>query len=291
MVKVSIIIPVYNTENFLDKCLSSLVNQTLKDIEIICVDDGSIDNSLEILRKYENLDARVKVITQENQKQGAARNNGMRCATGEFIGFVDSDDWVDENYYEKLYEAAKNNDADIALATNVRIGGNKKTKKRLNLLKEEFVTEMQEKFDICKLAKNPCPTNKIYKKTFLDKYQIYFPEKMYCEDKLFVTQAVYYANGVATAPDVNYYYFRNPSSTVNTRSKDHYEAISADKEKAKKDVLKFLKEQNAQIRDREFWAQKSLVKFAGIVLYKVMESLHTEKHLLLGLIPIKEKTV
>ena len=120
MIKVSVIVPVYNTEEYLEKCLNSLINQTLKEIEIICVNDGSTDNSGKILKQYAKRYPQVKVIEQQNLKQGAARNNGVKTATGEYIGYVDSDDWVDLDYFEKLYNTAKKYDSDIALATNIR---------------------------------------------------------------------------------------------------------------------------------------------------------------------------
>ena len=143
MVAVSIIVPVYNTEEYLQKCLDSLTNQTLKNIEIICVNDGSTDNSLKILQDNAIKDDRIKIINQENKKQGAARNAGMQVATGEYIGFVDSDDWVDLDFYEKLYIAAKKHNFDIALGTNVRAKKNI-NKKRLNITEEKEYTTVQE---------------------------------------------------------------------------------------------------------------------------------------------------
>ena len=105
---VSVIIPAYNVEKYIAKCLDSLINQSLKDIEIIIIDDGSTDKTPFIIKDYANQDKRIKVIAQTNQKQGAARNRGLEAASGEYIGFVDADDWVDLNYFEKLYETAKN---------------------------------------------------------------------------------------------------------------------------------------------------------------------------------------
>ena len=104
--KVSIIIPVYNVEPFLARCLDSVVGQTLRGIEIICVDDGSPDRSIDILNRYAAQDDRIRVISQENRGLGGARNRGFDAATGEFILFVDSDDWIDPAYCERLYEAA-----------------------------------------------------------------------------------------------------------------------------------------------------------------------------------------
>ena len=93
--KVSVIIPVYNVEDYLRQCLDSVINQTLKDIEIICVDDGSTDKSLEILHEYEKKDSRITVLTQKNQYAGVARNVGMSVATGKYFVFLDSDDFFE----------------------------------------------------------------------------------------------------------------------------------------------------------------------------------------------------
>ena len=98
MNKVSIIVPVYNIEKYLAKCLDSLINQTLEDIEIICVNDGSTDNSAEILNEYAQKDCRIKIINQDNAGLSAARNTGINAANGEYIGYVDSDDWIDLNF-------------------------------------------------------------------------------------------------------------------------------------------------------------------------------------------------
>ena len=148
----------------------------MDDIEVICVNDCSTDNSLDVVHDFANKDKRIKVINNPlNLKQGASRNIGIKMATGEYIGFIDSDDWIDLDYFEKLYAAAKKHNSDIALATNVRIG-NGKTKKRLIIEKEEFKTNLQEKFDICSLVKNPCPTNKIYKQTLLLENNVFYPE-------------------------------------------------------------------------------------------------------------------
>ena len=107
MIKVSIVIPVYNVQKYLHECLDSLINQTLKDIEIICINDGSTDNSLNILKEYALKDSRIKVIDKENEGQGIARNLGIELAQGEFIGFVDPDDWLEPEMLEMMYNQAK----------------------------------------------------------------------------------------------------------------------------------------------------------------------------------------
>ena len=108
--KISVIIPVYNMEKFVKECLNSVVNQSLKDIEIICIDDGSIDNSLQILKDYEKNDKRIKILSQKNNGVGSARNRGIDISKGEFIAFLDSDDkYINMNSLENLYNAAVNN--------------------------------------------------------------------------------------------------------------------------------------------------------------------------------------
>lgn len=113
MVKVSIVVPIYNVETYLPECLDSIINQTLRDIEIICVDDGSKDNSLKICNDYAKRDSRVKVITKPNAGYGNSMNMGMDAACGEYIGIVESDDWVEKTMFADLYRAAKKHNADI----------------------------------------------------------------------------------------------------------------------------------------------------------------------------------
>lgn len=288
MVAVSIIVPVYNTEEYLQKCLNSLTNQTLKNIEIICVNDGSTDNSLKILQDNAIKDDRIKIINQENKKQGAARNAGMQVATGEYIGFVDSDDYVDLNYFERLYRNASSRESDIALATNVRIGKNK-FKLRLNLQTVEKYTKLQDKLDVCHQWKNECPTNKIYRKSYLDANNIQWPEGIYCEDKLFTIKAVYFANSIVTVPDVYYYYFDNPKSTVNSYARKHRQKLNIDKNNARRDVINFLKKQNAEVRDKDFWyidTKSSIYLFGIIPIFKLRKSTKTSIGYLFGFVPV-----
>ena len=108
MIKVSVIIPVYNVDKYLEECLQSVCSQTLKDIEIICINDGSTDKSGQILKDFAKKDKRIILIEQENRGVSIARNNGLKAARGEYIGFVDSDDCIDPDFYEKLENACLN---------------------------------------------------------------------------------------------------------------------------------------------------------------------------------------
>lgn len=114
---ISVIIPVYNVEKYLRECLDSLINQSLKDIEIICVDDGSTDKSLEILKEYQEKDSRFKIITQKNLRAGVARNNGLKEATGDYLSFLDSDDIFELTMLEDMYNQAIKDDSDTVVCS------------------------------------------------------------------------------------------------------------------------------------------------------------------------------
>ena len=128
--KVSIIIPVYGVEKYVSKCLESLVNQTLNDIEIIVVNDGTKDNSQKIIDKYvKKYPDKVKSFIKENGGQGSARNYGLKQANGDYIGYVDSDDYVELEMYEKLYNKAISDNLDIAICGNYNVSEDYKNKK------------------------------------------------------------------------------------------------------------------------------------------------------------------
>ena len=114
-VSVSIIVPCYNVAAYLDQCMESLAGQSMEDIEIICVNDGSSDRTAEILREWRNRDGRVRVIDRKNSGVSAARNSGMEAAAGKYIGFVDPDDVVERNMFRRLFDAAVEKDADVAV--------------------------------------------------------------------------------------------------------------------------------------------------------------------------------
>ena len=148
MTKISVIIPVYNVEKYLKECLNSVINQTLKDLEIICVNDGSIDNSLKIMKEYALKDPRIKILSQKNQGVSEARNFGIKNATGEYVAFLDADDCVSLDFYEKLYTKAKETNSDIVVSEYMyRFNKNSKKKKIfLKVDKNIETTDINEKF-------------------------------------------------------------------------------------------------------------------------------------------------
>jgi len=115
MIKVSVIVPVYNCENYLSEMLDSILNQSMKEIEVICVDDGSTDGSAQILKEYADKDARVTVLTQENAGAGIARNAGIKIAQGKYLSILDSDDWFEPDMLEKAYQKCEQDRADLCV--------------------------------------------------------------------------------------------------------------------------------------------------------------------------------
>lgn len=121
MIKVSVIVPVYNVEDYLIECLTSIINQTLKEIEIICIDDCGTDNSINILKEYAKKDDRIRIIShKENKGLGPARNTGIKESKGEYISFIDSDDYISRDYLENLYNTIIKYDTDIVSTINIK---------------------------------------------------------------------------------------------------------------------------------------------------------------------------
>ena len=198
--KVSIIVPVYNVGPYLTKCMESLCNQTLKDIEIIAVNDCSTDNSFTILNEFGEKDARIKIINHErNELTAKTRNDGLEIAHGEYIGFVDGDDYVDLDFYEKLYNLAKSTNSDIAKGITKTIN-EKGTTKIVNDNEKINKNGKYEFFGNLLTA--------IYRRNLLQKYNIKFHIDFFC----FQIQAVYYANKVACSDSTFYNYIRHSDS-------------------------------------------------------------------------------
>ncbi len=220
----SVIIPVYNVEDYLNECLDSVINQTLEDIEIICIDDGSTDNSPNILKEYQKKDSRIKIITKENGGQATARNLGIKEAQGEYIAFVDSDDFIEPTMFEKLYTKAKDNNLDIAMCKIATYDNQTKEIKdnvwyyMLGVFRDfekDIFNHKDTKEFTCHIAVTPY--NKIYKTTLLKENNILFPEGLIFEDEKFFYDTYLRAKRVSIVDEFLYYYRINrKGSTVDT---------------------------------------------------------------------------
>lgn len=253
-IKVSIIVPTYNAEDYIEKCLDSIVNQTLKEIEIIVINDGSTDSTLVKINKFANIDSRIKVITQTNQKQGAARNRGIEVAQGEYIGFVDSDDYIGNDYYEKLYDTASKYCADIA-TTNILKHKKKYDKYNVLYKKIEVANSTEKKYKLCedKTHRFFYVMNRIYKTSVIKNNSILFPEGCYFEDVLFSTKAIFYANKIVSVPNTEYHYVEHSTSTV--KSKDKSGKKKNDHVIAYTELQEFAQEHNIKLPEKLNYAK------------------------------------
>lgn len=225
MCEISIIVPVYNVEKYLKKCVDSILNQTFQDFELILVDDGSPDNSGYICDQYAEKDSRVRVIHKENGGLSDARNAGIDVAQGKYLGFVDSDDYIAEDMYEQLHTSLKNNNADLSICGiyDVYEGRKpiKKTEKELLLNRDEALIMIFHGNEISVHA-----VNKLYKREIFS--TVRYPFGKYHEDSYTIVDVLDRCNNIAINTKQKYYYFhRNESITSQSFSNKQFEFIDA----------------------------------------------------------------
>lgn len=222
MSKVSVIIPVYNVEKYLRKCLDSVINQTYKDLEIICINDGSTDNSLQILEKYSEKDERIKIINRQNGGLSAARNSGLDIAVGKYVYFVDSDDWIEPNTINELVNIIESYNVDVVIheANNILndssfIGTNLDAQAWF-----DSYTKNNGIYDVPKeINRDICPVtwNKLYKVDIINKYYCRFPEGLVNEDELFLWTYMIHCKNFYYLNKKLYNYLRRSDSIMGTR--------------------------------------------------------------------------
>ena len=223
MPKISVLVPIYNVEQYLRECLYSLVSQTLTDIEIICINDGSTDSSLEIIEEYAQQDSRIKIIDKPNSGYGASMNLGISAATGEYIGIVEPDDFVKHEMYSKLYEIAKKNDADVVKSDYYENHTKINIIKKAGLISSKVADQVINIYSYPELVRiQPSLWTAIYKRAFLAKNNILFletPGASY-QDTSFTFKAMAMAERVVLTPKAYVYYrMDNENSSVNSTSK------------------------------------------------------------------------
>ncbi len=229
MPKISVIVPVYNSEKYLKRCLDSIVSQTLTDIEIICVNDGSYDKSLDILNDYAKKDKRIKVINKKNGGAASARNSGLREASGKYIGYIDSDDYIEDCMYERLLSAAEENNADM-VSSGYFLEGSYTTLhldsvdyglyegKNMQNLRENTIYSL-DKNEPGLRASLCC---KLFLSEILKKVQFSISEKLvFAEDKMYVLAFVLSCNSAVILKEAYYHYIINPDSIMHTPNQDY----------------------------------------------------------------------
>ena len=227
--KVSVIVPVYNVEKYLDKCLTSLVNQTLKELEIIIINDGSTDNSQKVIDKYSKKYKNIIAITKENGGVSEARNLGLEKATGEYIGFIDSDDWIEPNMYELMYQKAITENFDIVACDTQAIYNDKKVYISSNI-KDDNVSNKELMIDAYAVI-----WNKIYKKELLN--DIKFKKGMnFCEDVEFLYMIYSKVKKIGVIKEPLHNYLQREGSLTYVYDKKLYKLIEA-----MDDVLEYYK--------------------------------------------------
>lgn len=215
-VAISVIVPVYNVEKYLNKCINSILNQTFKDFELIIIDDGSSDKSGLICDEYEKKDKRIKVIHQENKGLSAARNIGIDLAIGDYITFIDSDDYIDENYLCIFYSVISKNNADIVMGGNIIVNEDITTSDSLNKKYSFEIIEKRETYK--KMMNNETITfsawAKLYKSNLIKK--IKYPIGKYYEDVYVINDIIECADKIIFTNYNGYYYLKRDDSIINS---------------------------------------------------------------------------
>lgn len=282
MPKVSIIIPVYNVEKYLDKCIESVINQTLKDIEIILVDDESPDNCPQMCDQYAKNDSRIKVIHKKNEGLGHARNSGIELATGEYITFLDSDDYIDIKSCETAYNEAKNNNLDICTFSYYRFDDKGRITEPNNYDKRIIFDGREEilqyLLDIIgpkitvgdneKFSMSSC--HAIFRrKIFIDKNIRFLSERdIASEDLIFQIDYIPHTSKIGYIPEKFYYYYYNPNSITSNYSEAKYRKLLK--------LLSLLRERLSNIFEYEIYKEHYLYQVLRIS--KVIVKFESRKH-------------
>ncbi len=268
--KVSVIIPVYNAEPYLRQCLDSVVNQTLREIEIICVDDGSTDSSADILKEYQKKDARVRVYNQKNQFAGVARNNGLKKATGKYVIFWDSDDFFEPDALCVMYERAESVGADIVVCNSFAYDDENQCDIEWNMSYNPAYmpsNEVFSKYDIPEYIFWICVAwswDKLFNREFILKNNLHYGDDRTEEDVQFVFVALAVAERITTVENALIHYRKyNPNSLENSRD-DYWESTI-------KMFESFLEE--LKIRKLDILLRKSYDNFIAMHMIAVLSML------------------
>lgn len=234
---ISIIVPIYNAEKYISRCFNSLISQTYKNFEVIAVNDGSTDRTFEILNQYEKKDQRIKVITKHNEGSASARNLALKYAKGDYIAFVDVDDYVSVNFLEILADIAEETEADIVECDYTIVYDEKELKERINKIEEpHLLTNIEKLEELCNKStylKSCVLWTKLYRSRLFQGLK--FVENKGIDDEFIIHRLIYRANMVAVTEQKLYFYCMSDNSQM--RSKPTIKKI--DNTEALEDQLAF----------------------------------------------------
>ena len=295
MPEISIIVPNYNTEKYLPRCLESLIHQTFKDIEIILIDDGSKDKSVDIIKKYAEKDSRIRLIEQENAGPAKARNQGLERATGKYLMFCDSDDWYEPNMCEVMYNTIQNKKVDVVCCHNF-FDCEKDlsvSEKENRLVKKYYNPNRSGKYILNGkniLSTNVVLWNKIWRRDLIEKYHIRFPEGHEHDDDAFWYMYAFVTKDIFYLKDKLYHYFLRAgsimSTQVNEKPKNRIDRLSISdyvlefllKNKLQKHIDLMIKIYRGQLSEcRKFFNEDELTKMCSDITKKLQEKLLTTK--------------
>lgn len=224
-IKVSIVIPVYNSETYIEACLDSMLAQTLRDIEIIVINDCSSDSSSSICERYAASDPRVRVMHNDgNIGEGLSRNRGIEAARGTYIGFADADDYVDPDFYEKLFCAAQTNDADIAKAGRIKVfpDGRMERQEKLN---KKIQHGLKTGASLCAFFHYEHTTALFRAEKLITTEVIRYPNIKISPDVAFLIKATYFMRKIVFVENTYYYYRQHAQSVSSTKDRGYYDDI------------------------------------------------------------------
>lgn len=262
--KISVILPAYNAEKYVSKTLESLLTQTLKETEFICVNDGSKDGTLKVLKEFEQNDERIKIIDKKNEGVWKARMDGIKAATGQYIAFIDADDYVENVFLEELYKSITKNNADIAVCGFRRI--DEKTGKVLSQemkYEENKIIEKEKNFEEV-ISINTALWNKLYKTEILKNLNDLSNPPRILEDMMFLSMVYQKTNKISFVDNYLYNYMVIEGSAMNTLKKEEIEKIQDAMLEIKKQYI----EENANTESMEILASMAFLHFGISLMLK-----------------------
>lgn len=267
MIKISVIIPIYNAERTLKKCLDSILNQSLKEIEIILINDGSKDKSDNICKEYLQKDKRVLYINKKNEGCSTTRNLGITIAKGKYLTFVDPDDYLEKEMYRTMYDIAEKNNLDIIIC------GFKILDENYNYLEKVEPIRYLEKVNYFKIKNKSfnSPCNKLYKKELLKNNNIYFPKNTHMgEDLVFNIKSFYFSEKIDVVKECYYNYYNNLFGAMNNIEKRKEIYVSLD------DIFFFFNKHNQNSKYLKLFNE--IFIFNGVCpIYGIIENLKCQK--------------